>query len=358
MSPVSSAEWRRYALTPDKLRRLRLFCWCFLAAGLSMIPYGALSLRLGRLTLQWPTVPGNMMQADVWTHTRRNSPYYYSLVATYTYRVNGIRYASHQVRLWDNDLDKFGDNARAFARVHPARSEIAVYYDPQNPANAVLIPGANETLDHLFLWAGAAVTVLTLFELLRIQKRLACLPADSTQPAAPAAKIRIAAAKAAKSKLSPFPFLSYEPRSKCRLSCFPDKDCLLEVLGHGGKKLQDWTPDDRVIDSGGQVFRLAPDATRKQYELEPAGESWTWQNILDLAAHDAAVANKDPKALRQKVETAPEADRIRVIMQCVDELPSAPAWFWPGFILFLIVFALVVMCLGGLAMYWLLKWIG
>jgi hypothetical protein len=232
---------------------------------------------------------------------------------------------------------------------------VEVYYDPQNPANAVLIPGANEFADQQFIWAGPVVILLSAFQLLRTRKQYARMVAQSRGTDSKAGQSRPAEDKPAKSELSAEPFMSYEPGAKRKLNCFPDNECLLEVLGHQGKKIQDWTPEDRVIDWTGRLFRLVPNSKRTQYELEPTGESWTWQKILDLATRDATVIKKDPAAIRRQIERAPEAEKIRVIMECVDALPATLIWLWIGFFLFLLLVFLVVMCLGGLFFTWLLK---
>jgi hypothetical protein len=228
------------------------------------------------------------------------------------------------------------------------RSTVEVYYDPQNPANAMLIPGANEFADQQFIWAGPVVILLSAYQLLRIRRQYARLIAASP-------KTGSAAAKPAKSELSSEPFMSYEPGAKRKLNCFPDKECLLDVLGHEGKKLQDWTPEDRVVDWCGRVFRLVADAKRAQFELEPTGETWTWERILELATRDAAVIKRNPAAIRRQVDRAPEGEKICVIMQWVDALPTAPIWIWIGFLLFLALVFLAVMCLGGLFFTWLLN---
>jgi hypothetical protein len=346
MNLVKRGRLRRMQMTPEKLCHLRLFTWIFLVAGLCMTPYGMFCLRRDRPSLQWPTVPGLMMQADVHRGITRHS-HTDRLTAAYSYEVNGTRHVSHQVRLWNSDLGNTG-NAAAFARAHPVRSTVEVYYDPQNPANAMLIPGANEFADQQFIWAGPVVILLSAYQLLRIRRQYARLIAASP-------KTGSAAAKPAKSELSSEPFMSYEPGAKRKLNCFPDKECLLDVLGHEGKKLQDWTPEDRVVDWCGRVFRLVADAKRAQFELEPTGETWTWERILELATRDAAVIKRNPAAIRRQVDRAPEGEKICVIMQWVDALPTAPIWIWIGFLLFLALVFLAVMCLGGLFFTWLLN---
>jgi hypothetical protein len=166
---------------------------------------------------------------------------------------------------------------------------------------------------------------------------------------------RSRSAKRAGSDLTDHPFITFEPASKRKLNCFPDEDCLLQVLGHHSKKLQDWLPDDRAIDSIGKVFRLIPDASRKHYDLEPTGEAWTWHAILDLACQDAAWLKRDPKPIREQVERAPDVDKIVTIMQIVDQLTSGAILPWIGLWLFLLLFFLTVMFGAGYFIMWLQK---
>lgn len=213
-------------MTPEKLRHLRLFTWIFLVAGLCMIPYGMFCLRRDRPSLQWPTVPGVMMQADVRRGITRHSQTD-RLTATYSYEVNGARHVSHQVRLWNSDLGNTG-NAAAFAQAHPVRSTVEVHYDPQNPANAVLIPGANEFADQQFIWAGPVVIILSAYQLLRIRKQYARLIAASPRTGS-------TAAKPPKSELSSEPFMSYEPGAKRKLNCFRTRNVCWRCLATRGK---------------------------------------------------------------------------------------------------------------------------
>ena len=309
-----------------------------------MILYGNASLHRDRPSLHWPVVPGVMMQIDVYYHSGRNA--HYSVQATYTYIVNGTRHVSHQICLWSPDLSRAG-NAESFAKAHRAHTSVDVYYDPRNPDNAVLIPGADEFLGKSATWGGGFIVILSTLQFIKTRKEYSRVAAECREEAAkmrgpvPAKEI-----KPLKSDISSQSFLSYEPACKRKLNCFPDKECLLEVLGHDGKKLQDWEPDDRVIDSSGHVYRLVYRPQNKWYDIEPTDETWDYPKILEMAVEDAQLIKKDPKALRDRVDCAPDTEKITVIMQCVDDLPSAPVWVWIGVALLLLLFFLAVL-FGG-----------
>ena len=108
-----------------------------------------------------------------------------------------------------------------------------------------------------------------------------------------------------------------------------------------------------MIDASGRVYRLVYRSQSKWYDIEPTGETWDYLKILEWAAADTEFTKKDPKALRNRVDRALDGKKIVAIMQCVDDLPSAPAWFWIGFGLFLLLFFLAVFFSG----YYLVTWL-
>lgn len=350
LKELSTSEGRRKAL-----RRMRIFSLVMFVFAVGMILYGNESLRRDRPSLQWPTVPGVMQQVEWHYHSGRHSSYYY-VQATYTYIVNGTQYVSRQIRLWDSDFSRDG-GAKPFAEAHPPHSSVDVHYDPKNPDNAVLIPGADEFNDKLLIRVGCLVAIVITCQIIWYRKDYLRLFAhrqdDAAKMRGPAPAKEI---KRLESEISSQSFLSYEPACKRKLNCFPDKECLLEVLGHDGKKLQDWEPDDRVVDSSGHVYRLVYRPQNKWYDIEPTGETWDYPKLLELAVEDAQTIKKDPKALRDRVDRAPDAEKITVIMQCVDDQPAAARWIMIGFFLFLILIPLAVF-FGAYFLYvWLQKW--
>ncbi len=350
LKELSTSEGRRKAL-----RRGRIFSLFLFAGGMGMILYGNASLRHNRASLHWPVVPGVMMQVELHNPPRHS----YYVQATYSYIINGTRYVSHQIRLWNPSLrsNLSGDvYAKPFAEAHPANSSVDVHYDPKNPDNAVLIPGADEFTDKLFIRGGCFVVILITCQIIWYRKDYIRLFAQRRDDAAEMrGSARAKEIKPLESEMSSQSFLSYKPACKRKLNCFPDKECLLQVLGHDSKKLQDWEPDDRVVDSSGHVYRLVYRPQNKWYDIEPTDETWDYPKLLELAVEDAQSRKKNTKALRDRVDRAPDAEKITVIMQCVDDPPAAARWVMIGFFLFLILFALAVFFGTAFLSIWLLN---
>jgi hypothetical protein len=154
----------------------------------------------------------------------------------------------------------------------------------------------------------------------------------------------------------PHGFVAYEPGCEQKLKCFANRDDLDQFIGHDGKALQDWKPDDRVIDAKGQEYRVVPSGKRR-YDIEPTGERWNWERLLEIAMADAKLVKKDPDEIRRRVTDAPVERRLPVLMKCIDEqaLGSSPSW--PAvvvLILFLVLFFFVVF----FGFWWVLALIG
>lgn len=122
-------------------------------------------------SFQWPTATGAILQsAQTYVQAGNNS--HYCADVTYQYDVNGTRYQSHRISLWNSDLS-YNDPA-GFVSSHPVGSEAMVYYDPRRPANAVLVPGGDDRFNKLVNGTGAIVILISLFGLFRcLRKRSA-----------------------------------------------------------------------------------------------------------------------------------------------------------------------------------------
>lgn len=112
--------------------------------------------RRDRVSLQWPKITCKMLH---WHKTYHSGGVHGggsdSFAATYTYVVNRRRYVGSQVSVWQVDLDIGSADFADFAVAHPVDSPVDVYYDPQNPGNAVLIPGPYKTFVRLFIIGGS-----------------------------------------------------------------------------------------------------------------------------------------------------------------------------------------------------------
>jgi len=104
---------------------------------------------------QWPSTEGVILSGEVTQHrvrqfTARGRPrtdeYHYSSRIAYTYTVDGEEYVSSQISIakkFDRFLATFSGTADAgyegtwLAR-YPVGKKVPVYYDPDDPANALL----------------------------------------------------------------------------------------------------------------------------------------------------------------------------------------------------------------------------
>jgi hypothetical protein len=349
MSPNVSRKGRRRNTSRD-YRLMQVLLWCSLLLGPAFILDGVLSNYRDRPSLQWPKVSGTVMQSEWVYHNANRVRYsYYFVRIAYAYHVNGGARVGNRVSLWNTNLRSDEYTAKNFAADHPVRSAVDVYYDPEHPESAVLVPGANEDGNRSAIQSGAVIFVLIVFSLFRTRKFF---------------PERIAAARAEESRSShvskttglPHGFVSYEPGSGRKLNCFPDQDCLDQVLGHDDKKIQDWKPDDRIIGPDGKEYRLINRPEKKCYDLEPTGQTWGYERLLEAAEADARFIKKDPNALRQRVNYAPPEKRMAVLMKCIDDLPAfgtlKAKLFLAGFFLFLLLFFLAVMFGAGKIITW------
>lgn len=97
---------------------------------------------------RWPAVPGELQSAAVKErrHRGRNGDSYsYSVMARYSYQVDGVRYDGHRIRLVE---DGWNDRFRAAmaAKDLQRRTALAVHHDPADPSMAVLQVGVPRNL--------------------------------------------------------------------------------------------------------------------------------------------------------------------------------------------------------------------
>jgi hypothetical protein len=301
-----------------------------------------------RPSLEWPKVSGKIMQCDKMYHSgSRRSNGTYSIEATYTYTINHQHYVEHQITLWNPNLMRKTGN---FILLHPVSSPVDVYYDPQNPANAVLIPGADEAGNRFTIICGCILFACGMVSATMLRPAYAKYKVQRQQE-----KTARHMHKPPKPASLPHGFASYEPGNKRKLNVFPDKDALMQVLGHDdGKPLQEWQPEDRVIDTAGREYRLRKDPEKKYYDLDATGETWNCERLLGVAEADGKLLKKNPEVMRHRLDGVPESEKMAVVMKSIDELPAGPRWVLAGFILFLILFFVVITFVVGTVVIWVI----
>jgi hypothetical protein len=118
----------------------------FLRLGLSWIDEGLETRRQIAVSPVWPTTNGVVTASTVDTHIPRNPRYDpdYLPRVIFAYAVDGRTYRGE--RLWPGRA-VFGtyNEARRVVERYPRGQPVTVYYDPDDPATAVLEPGGDWT---------------------------------------------------------------------------------------------------------------------------------------------------------------------------------------------------------------------
>jgi hypothetical protein len=153
----SSWTWKGY-------RRLQLLLNCLPLLLLAFVLDAVRANWHDRRSLEWPAVSGTIMQCEAQYH-RRSGHGGWSVNLSYRYQVNGQPYVGNGVSLWNPNGGGPLREVNDFVAIHPPRSKVTVYYDPQHPETAVLEPGADEGAIRLLIWCGSIIFALLLWVL-------------------------------------------------------------------------------------------------------------------------------------------------------------------------------------------------
>jgi len=112
----------------------------FLAIGVGLVNLARRTMKRSRASLSWPTVSGVVRASDVLTRIDQQTRFDRASVL-YQYVVGGTTYWSDTMSI--SAWEVAGDMQRARETVsrHPVGSQVRVYYDPDDPEAAVLVPG-------------------------------------------------------------------------------------------------------------------------------------------------------------------------------------------------------------------------
>ncbi len=112
----------------------------FLAIGVGLVISTRRTVKRSRASLSWPTVSGRVRASDVLTRFDEQTRYDRASVL-YQYVVGGTTYSSDTVSLGAAEVGGNVQQARETVSRHPVGSQVRVYYDPDDPEAAVLVPG-------------------------------------------------------------------------------------------------------------------------------------------------------------------------------------------------------------------------
>jgi hypothetical protein len=139
------------SITPAQYRITLGFAGFMTVFGAALLMFGGVFLRDAWASRDWPTATGTVEAVNVVRDRSANSntsrPYYYYAV-TYEYEVAGQSYTGDRYSLGGGSTASQNYESRREARnageeAYPEGSEVAVYYDPENPGSTVLKLGAN-----------------------------------------------------------------------------------------------------------------------------------------------------------------------------------------------------------------------
>lgn len=111
------------------------------AAGVVLVVFGVYTRVQSLRSRSWPTAPGVITESRVESSRKREGQWSHVARIRYRYAVNGKTY--------DGDTISYAkglfDGASVQVSRYPQGSAVGVYYDPKDPASAVLDPGAGPT---------------------------------------------------------------------------------------------------------------------------------------------------------------------------------------------------------------------
>ena len=130
---------------------LKTLSLLILALSLVMISYGCYLIRRAQQSESWPTTVGKITRSEMIISDVDNDIAKFNIA--YEFVVDEIRYTSDVYRFGANGQASSVAKIREKHKQYPAGGEVVVAYNPDNPADAVLEPGA-ASYGNLFLVLG------------------------------------------------------------------------------------------------------------------------------------------------------------------------------------------------------------
>lgn len=126
------------------------FFLLFLGLGIFLIYRNQQSKKKAQLSQNWPVTKGQITDShvnrSVDTDSEGSTSTTYAASVAYTYDVGGQVYNGRNIAFGFNPSYSNQSKAQATVARYPAGSAVSVYYDPNNPADAVLerqVSGSN-----------------------------------------------------------------------------------------------------------------------------------------------------------------------------------------------------------------------
>jgi Protein of unknown function (DUF3592) len=101
-------------------------------SGVALFAYGLYLRNKLRSCRRWPQSTGTIIQSGLENYDGIR------ISVTYQYAVNGVDYSSSRIQFGTPTTYIRTSSAEAAISRYPANSQVTAYYDPENPAEAVL----------------------------------------------------------------------------------------------------------------------------------------------------------------------------------------------------------------------------
>lgn len=135
-------------------------------AGLALVVGPEMEHR-AHASSQWPRIEGSVLESKVEAREHRDGQMDFAARILYRYQVDGTTYTATRVRFGDEDT--FGTieaEAQSVVDRYPANTSVRVAYDPSDPGQAVLEPGAYRS-SRVLRWSGFVLILLGALLVLR-----------------------------------------------------------------------------------------------------------------------------------------------------------------------------------------------
>ena len=135
-------------ITPTQYRLISGCLWLLILAGVGLTIFGTTFLLEANASRGWPSVQGQVQNVRVVKNSTSGTQGSYHYAVTYAYQVDdqtytGNRYSLGQASRASKRYPSRSEARAASRRNYPVDNPVEVYYDPANPASAVLQAGLN-----------------------------------------------------------------------------------------------------------------------------------------------------------------------------------------------------------------------
>ncbi len=149
----------------------RIFIYVFLCLGLFAIALGTVRAKEAWQAKSWPTAQGRIILSKVTEGRLSKSRIRVARLCIeldYLYLADGVAYEGHRLNAgWHCFASE--QRIRELLKKYPSGKEVKVYYNPENPSQAMLEPGLDWSI--FFLWGVGFITVSLMWPLIRRKKR-------------------------------------------------------------------------------------------------------------------------------------------------------------------------------------------